>query len=87
MSGEDYIRRSFMFCTPHQIFSVDQLRKNEKGDERYIENFGGKPKRRRTLERPRPRCVDNIEMDLQELISRAWTGLFWLRIGTDRGLL
>jgi hypothetical protein len=71
-----------MLCTAHQIFPVDQLRKNEKGDERCIEYFGGKPERRRTLGRPRSRCVDNIEMDLQELISRAWTGLFWLRIGT-----
>jgi hypothetical protein len=34
--------------------------------------FVGKPKRKRPLERPRRRWVDNIEMDLREI---GWDGL------------
>jgi hypothetical protein len=40
------------------------------------------------LEGKRPRCrwVDNIEMDLRS-DGVVWTGLVWLRIGTNGGLL
>jgi hypothetical protein len=47
----------------------------------------GKPEGRRPLERPRRRWEDNIKMDLREVGGRARTGLIWLRIGTDGGLL
>jgi len=48
-SGENYIMRSLMICTPHQIFSGKQIEKNEMGgvcsmygiEERRIQDFGG----------------------------------------------
>jgi len=40
------------------------------------------------LGKRRCRREDNIKIDLQEVGWRgAWTGLIWLRIGTDGGLL
>jgi hypothetical protein len=39
--------------------------------------------RKRPLGRPRRRWVDNIRMDLGEVDGVMWTGLVWLRIGTD----
>jgi hypothetical protein len=47
----------------------------------------GRPEGRRPLGRPRRRWKDNIKMDLQKWNGWAWTGLSWLRIGTDGGLL
>jgi hypothetical protein len=47
----------------------------------------GTPEGRRPLGRPGRRWEDNIEMDLQEVGMRAWTGLSWLRIGTGGRLL
>jgi hypothetical protein len=47
----------------------------------------GKRKEKRPLERPRRRWEGNIKIDLQEVIWRAWVGLFWLRIGTGDCLL
>jgi hypothetical protein len=47
----------------------------------------GRPEGRRPLGRPRLRWEDNIKMDLQEVEWGAWSGLIWLRIGTDGGLL
>jgi hypothetical protein len=41
-----------------------------------------KPEANRPLGRPRRRLMDNIKMNLQEVKWGAWTGLFWLRIGT-----
>jgi hypothetical protein len=43
----------------------------------------GKPERKRSLGRPRHRWVDNIKMDLREMGRVVWTGLIWLRIGTN----
>jgi len=40
---------------------------------------------KRPLGRPKPRCQDNIKMDLQGIGWGAWTGLIWLRIGTYGG--
>ena len=48
-----------------------------------VEKYYGK----RPLGRPRNRREDNIKMDLHEVGWRAWTGLIWLRIGTDGGHL
>jgi len=46
-----------------------------------------KPERKRQLGRPRCRWEDNINMDLQEVGCKVWTGSSWLRIGTDGGHL
>jgi hypothetical protein len=43
----------------------------------------GKPEGKNNLEEP---GVDG-RMDLQQVEGGAWTGLIWLRIGTDGGLL
>jgi hypothetical protein len=45
----------------------------------------GKPKEKRELGRPRYRWDDIIKMDLQGEGWEEWTGLIWLRIGTDGG--
>jgi len=42
----------------------------------------GETEGKRTLGRPRCRWEDNMKMDLQEVVFRAWTGLIWLRTGT-----
>jgi len=43
----------------------------------------GKPAGKETLGRPRRRWEDNIKVDFQEVgRGRAWTGLYWFRIGT-----
>jgi hypothetical protein len=47
----------------------------------------GRPEGRRPLGRPRRRWEYNIKMDIQEVEWGAWTGLSWLRIVTDGGLL
>jgi hypothetical protein len=47
----------------------------------------GKPDRRRQLGRPRYRWEDSIETDLHEVGVGAWTGLIWLRTGTDSWFL
>jgi hypothetical protein len=45
--------------------------------------FREKPEGKKPLGRPRCRWEDNIKTDLWEV--RTWTGLSWLRIGTDGG--
>ena len=47
----------------------------------------GKPKRGRLLGRPRHGGEENNKLDFQEVGWGPWTGLIWLRIGTDGGLL
>ena len=47
----------------------------------------GKPEGKKPLGRPKHRWEDIIKMDLHEVGWAAWTGLIWLRIGTDGGLL
>jgi len=47
----------------------------------------GRPEGKNPLGRPRCRWVDNIKIDLQEVGWKAWTGMFWLRIGTCDGCL
>jgi hypothetical protein len=48
-----------------------------------------KPEGKRSLRRPRHRCVDNNKMNLREIgwDGMVWIGLMWLRIGTSGGLL
>jgi len=43
--------------------------------------------RERDHSEDRRRCEDNIKIDLKEVGWGAWTGLYWLRIWTDGGLL
>jgi hypothetical protein len=47
----------------------------------------GKSARKRALERPRRRWVDNTKTDLREIGWVVWNELISLRIGTSRGLL
>jgi hypothetical protein len=47
----------------------------------------GNPEGKIAFGRPRRRCADIIEMDLQEVRWEAWTGSIWLRIRTGGGLL
>jgi hypothetical protein len=46
----------------------------------------GRPEGRRSLERPRRRCEDNIKIDCEE-VGLAWTEFMSLRIGAGGGLL
>jgi hypothetical protein len=43
--------------------------------------LGRKPKGKRPLARPRPRWVDNIKMDLEEI---GWSGVDWFGVVQDR---
>jgi len=47
----------------------------------------GKPEGKKRSVRPRRRWEDNIKMDFREVGWGARTGLIWLRIGIDGGLL
>jgi hypothetical protein len=49
--------------------------------------FVGKHEGYRQLGRPRRSWVDNIKMHLRKWDVGLWTGLSWLRIGTDGGHL
>jgi hypothetical protein len=42
---------------------------------------------KKPIGRPRYRWVDNIKMDLRKKNVVAWTGLVWLRIGTNGELV
>jgi hypothetical protein len=58
------------------------------GDSRAARSdFVGRPEGKRPLGRPVRRYEDNIKTDLQDVGWRAWTGLFWLGIGTGGGRL
>ena len=50
---------------------------------RRIQGFGGETCRKGPLGRPRLRWEDNIRMGRKEIGSEEWTGLIWLRIGTE----
>jgi len=47
----------------------------------------GKREGKGPLGRSKRRSEDNIKLDLQEVQRGAWTGLIWLRIGIDGGLM
>ena len=51
------------------------------GEERRIQEFGGKPEGKRPLGRPRRRWEDNIKMDLQDVRCR---GMEWIELAQDR---
>jgi hypothetical protein len=74
-SGENYIMRSVMICTAHQI----PKHVVHMGESRII--YGvlmEKRKRKIPLGRPRHRWEDNIKLYLWDV--GAWAGLSWLRI-------
>jgi len=52
----------------------------------YVGVWGANLRERDYLGRHRRRWGDNIEMDIKS-VGRAWTGLIWLKIMTDSGLL
>jgi hypothetical protein len=41
----------------------------------------GKPDGKRSLGKPKPKCVDNIKMDLREI---GWDGMDWIDLAQDR---
>jgi hypothetical protein len=43
----------------------------------------GKPEGNRSLERTRPGREDNINMVVKEEIWTKWSGLIWLKLGTN----
>ena len=92
-SGEDYLRRRFMICSPYQFYSGDQSKRLEGHVTRMWEKRGacsvlvGKRDGNIPLERLRRRWEDNVKRDRQEVGLGAWTKLIWLRIGTEDGLL
>jgi len=55
--------------------------------EGHIGFWWGNLRERDYLEDPGVRWEDNIKMDFQEMGRGAWTGLIWLKIGTDGGHL
>ena len=49
--------------------------------ERFIQCFGGEPEGKGPLGRPRHRCEDNINMDLQEVGGGC---MDWIELAEDR---
>jgi len=87
-SGEDYIKRSFVICTPHQIVFGWSKNKKEvsKACSKYGERRGAytvfvwRPEGKRQFGRPKRRCEDNIKVDLQE----QWCGsMDWIYLAED----
>jgi hypothetical protein len=72
---EDYITRGFILCIPHHILSGYQTKKIEmvracstyEGEVRYMQGFGGKPGRKRQLERRRRKWENNIKVYIREV--------------------
>jgi len=52
-----------------------------------LRDFVGKLEGNRPPVGPRHRWEDNNKMGIQEVGLEAWTGLSWLKIGTDGGHL
>jgi hypothetical protein len=47
----------------------------------------GKTEGKRKLISPGRRRRNNVKLDLNECVRKAWTGLIWLRVGLSGGLL
>jgi hypothetical protein len=64
-----------LICTYHQILLADQIKENEVDGacgthvrgEKCVQGFGGKARKKRPLERPKPRWEEGIKMDLWEI--------------------
>ena len=90
-NGGDWIMWSLRFCKPT---SFKWRRRRLAG---HVERMGdrrvayrlvvGKSEFQSPLESPWNRWFDNIEMDLQNVVWRPWTGFIWLRKDTRGGLL
>jgi len=83
-----------LYCSLNIILVIKRRRMRWTGNvERMGDRRGvygvlvGKPEGKSPLGRPRRRWEDNIKMDFYEVGWVAWTGLIWLRIGTDFGHL
>jgi len=84
-----------LYCSPNIVRVIKSRRMRWAGHvARVGERRGayrvlvGKPEGKIPLGRSRCRLEDNIKMDLQEVgWGGVWTGLSWLRIGTDGGHL
>jgi hypothetical protein len=57
------------------------------GEGRKCTGFRWENRRKRSLERPRGRWENGINMDLRDVGRGVWSGFTWLRIGTGGGLL
>jgi len=88
-SGENYIMRSFMIFTLHQIYSDDGIERNEMVG--HVARMGkirsaysdlvGEPEGKRPLGGLRRRWKDNIKMDVNEV---GWRGMDWIDLAQDR---
>ena len=80
-----------MICTPHPNRAGDKIGKNEMGWVGHVARMGeerglyrilvGKAEGKRSLGRPRRRCVDNIRMDLQDVECG---NVDWIGLAQDR---
>jgi hypothetical protein len=89
-TGEDYIMRSFVTFTLHQImFRV--IKSRTMGWARHVADMGemrnaynilvGKPEGKRPLGRPRHRWEYNNRMYLREI---GWEGVDWMHLAQNR---
>ena len=88
-SGENYIKRSLRFCTPHPILLGWKIEKNEMGGicSTYGERTGvyiilvRKPDGEKSFGRNRCRWKDNVKMDLKDLGRRC---MDWIDLPQNR---
>jgi len=84
-----------LYSSPNIIRVIKPTRMTEDGHVARMGNrkgayrvLVGKPEGKRPLGRPRHRWEDNIKLQEDGWWGGGeWTGLIWLRIGTDDGLL
>jgi hypothetical protein len=55
--------------------------------ERWVQDFDGRPGGKTSLRRPGHRWDDNFKWIFKKWDGDAWTGLLWLRIETGGGCL
>ena len=84
-SGENYIMRSLMICTPHQMLIRWKNREWDvarMGESRVAcRVLVGEREGNRPFWRPRHRWEDNLKMDLQRV---EWGGMDWIDLAEDR---
>jgi hypothetical protein len=83
--GENCILRSFITCTPCQIYVIKMMKSRRMRWAWHVARMGkkrnmcrtlvGRPEGKGPLGRPRCRCLDNIKMDLREI---DWCGMDWI---------
>jgi hypothetical protein len=89
-NGKNYIKRSFIIYTLHQIlvstsrmrWASHVVRMGETRNEFTI--FVGKPEGKRPLYRLKRRWEDNIKMNLQET---GYVDMKWIHLGRDKNQL